>query len=122
MRISDTYSESFRVNAISAVRSGYAVSITAKRLGMPETSLRNWMKHPRYAEVQPAGEEILAALPEHQVNDKTKLVPITKTERKNLPFGEIKIKVGKMEMSLPQDFGKDSFVTIIKALGEAGVL
>ena len=75
MRINNTYSESFRVNAVAVVRSGYAVSTTAKRLGMPEKSLRNWMKHPKYTEVQPAGEEVLAVLPESQVNE-TKLVPI----------------------------------------------
>lgn len=122
MGINNTYSESFRRNAVAVVRSGYAVSTTAKRLGMPETSLRNWVKHPRYAEVQPASEEILAALPVPQVTEGTKLVPITKTEKKISPVGEIKLKVGKMEMSLPQNFGKDSLVTIIKALGEAGVL
>ena len=122
MGINNTYSESFRRNAVAVVRSGYAVSTTAKRLGMPETSLRNWVKHPRYAEVQPASEELLAALPTAPQAQTSALVPITKSEKKVSPVGEIKLKVGKIEMSLPQNFGKDSLVTIIKALGEAGVL
>lgn len=118
----NTYNEEFKTNVVSVVRSGYSVSALAKRLSIPPTSITNWVHHPKYSEVQPASEEVLAALPAPQVNDETKLVPITKTEKKVSPIGEIKIKIGKMEMSLPQNCGRDSLVTLIKALGEAGVL
>ena len=118
----NTYTEEFRRNAVAVVKSGYGILTLAKRLNIPPTSLRNWIEHPKYKDIQPASEEVLAALPAPQVNEETKVVPITKTEKKCIPNGEIKLKVGKMEMSLPQDFGKESLVTIIKALGEAGVL
>lgn len=39
MGINNVYSESFRRNAVSEVRAGFATETIAKRLGMQETSL-----------------------------------------------------------------------------------
>ena len=117
-----SYPEEFKRNTMAVIKTGYAINPLAKRLGIPATTIRNWIHHPDFAEVQPASEELLAALPTAPQAQTSALVPITKSEKKVSPVGEIKLKVGKMEMNLPQNFEKDSLVTIIKALGEAGVL
>ena len=121
-RLLNTYTDEFRRNVVAVIRSGMKACKVADRLNISRYTIYDWLKNPKFADVQPASEEVLAALPAPQVNEETKLVPITKTERKVSLAGEIKLKVGKMEMILPQDFGKESLVTIIKALGEAGVL
>lgn len=121
-RLLNTYTDEFRRNVVAVIRSGMRASRVAARLNIPRYTIYGWLKNPKYADVQAADNNLLAALPVPQTNEPAALVPITKKEEKCVPNGEIKLKVGKMEVSLPQNFGKDSLVTIIKALGEAGVL
>ena len=121
-RLLNTYTDEFRRNVVAVIRSGMKACKVADRLNISRYTIYDWLKNPKFADVQPASEEVLAALPTAPQTHSSGLVPITKTEKKCVPDGEIKLKVGKIEMSLPQNFEKDSLVTIIKALGEAGDL
>ena len=111
-RLLNTYTDEFRRNVVAVIRSGMKACKVADRLNISRYTIYDWLKNPKFADVQPASEEVLAALPAPQVNEGTKLVPITKTEKKISPVGEIKLKVGKMEMSLPQNLEKDSLVSL----------
>lgn len=51
----NTYTEEFRRNAVAVIRTGFGIDSLDKRLHIPLSGIRNWMKNPRYADVPPAG-------------------------------------------------------------------
>lgn len=118
MGINNVYSESFRRNAVAVVRAGFATATIAKRLGMPETSLRNWLSNPRYADVQPASEEILAQLP----TEGSGLVPITtkKSETSIIDFKKCVHAVIRshngLTIEFPEGLPIDHLVKILTAM------
>ena len=120
MGVNNVYSEAFRRNAVSVVRAGFATATVAKRLGMPETSLRNWLSNPRYADVQPATEEVLAQLPA----ENTGLVPITskKTENYVVDFKKCVHAVIRssngLTIEFPEGLPIDHIVKILTAMKE----
>lgn len=120
MAINNVYNEQFRRNAVAVVRAGYATATTAKRLGMPETSLRNWLGNPRYADVQPASEEILAQLPTGKLN----LVPVERHRSDECAFdfkscvhAVIRSSNG-ITMEFPEGLSVEHLVKILKAMKE----
>ena len=120
MGINNTYSEEFRRNAVSVVRAGYATATIAKRLGMPETSLRNWLPNPRYADVQPASEEVLAQLP----TESTGLVAITSKKTENCVVDYKKCvhavirSCNGLTIEFPEGLPVDHLVKILTAMKE----
>lgn len=56
------YPEETKRNILAAVKAGVTQGSIMGRLGVPETTIRNWKKKLGYADIQPASEEILKAL------------------------------------------------------------
>ena len=57
------YTESTKRNVVAAVRSGLSIRGMGKRLSTPESTISQWVHSPRYSDVAPASEEVLAAIP-----------------------------------------------------------
>lgn len=62
----NSYTEEFKKNAVAVVKTGYGVANLAKRLHVPPSSIRNWLDHPKYMDVEPADEKLLAMIPAEQ--------------------------------------------------------
>lgn len=125
----NSYPEEFKRNAVSVIKSGALSSYRfAKRFGIPVSSVRNWLGNRKYSLVQPAGAEILETLTppvveqEKETQTQRLLVPITKTANDEESTGEVKIRIGKIEIEVGKNCDKDVLSTIIRVLGEAGVL
>lgn len=122
-QMSNIYSEEFRTNVVAVVRSGFGIEKLAKRLSIPPTSVRNWVKNPKYANVLPAGEDLLSKLPEEQtasqglvlIGDNTAFV-----NRCCLP--SLRIKIGNAEIETPHNTCAEVFRTLVQTLKEANVL
>ena len=120
----NTYTEDFKRNAVAVVRSGYRISTLAKRLDIPPSSIRNWLEHPRYADVKPAGEDLLAKVPSEDKSNTSELVLIgektTLLSRNRLP--ELKITIGNAVIEVPKNTSADSFKILIQSLRDVHVL
>ena len=57
------YTESTKRNVVAAVRSGLSRRGMGKRLSIPESTISQWVHSPRYSDIAPASEEVLAAIP-----------------------------------------------------------
>lgn len=119
----NTYTDEFRRNAVAVVRSGYGISNLAKRLHVPPSSIRNWLANPKYSDVPPAQDELLAMLPRGR-DDFQGLVQLGRGEaflnENALPM--LKIRVGQVEIETPQNISTGSFRLLIETLREAHVL
>lgn len=119
----NNYTEEFRRNAVSVVRSGYGIANLAKRLHIPPSSIRNWLENPRYADVPPAGDELMAMIPKEQPSTQG-LVQITDNgvfrNQNTLPV--LKIRIGRAEIEAPENICAGSFRLLIEALRDSHVL
>ena len=119
----NTYTEEFRRNAVAVIRSGYGVTNLAKRLHVPPSSIRNWLESPRFAEVPPADEELLAMIPKEQP-EASSLVQITNNgvfrNQNTLPV--LKIRIGRAEIETPENISAGSFRLLVEALRDSHVL
>jgi len=119
----NTYTEEFRKNAVAVVRSGYGIANLAKRLHVPPSSIRNWMEHPRYSDVPPATDELLAMLPKEN-QTQSLMVKVEDrgifTNQNSLPV--MKIRIGNAEIETPENISAGSFRLLIQALRDSHVL
>ena len=119
----NTYTEEFRRNAVAVVRAGYGITNLAKRLHVPPSSIRNWVGNPRYSDIAPADEELLARIPQEQT-DYQGLVQIGRNgvfrNENNLPV--LKIRIGSAEIETPENISAGSFRLLVEALRDSHVL
>lgn len=119
----NSYTEEFRRNAVSVVRSGYGIANLAKRPHIPPSSIRNWLENPRYADVPPAGDELLAMIPKEQPSTQG-LVQITDNgvfrNQNTLPV--LKIRIGRAEIETPENISAGSFRLLVETLRDSHVL
>ena len=115
--------EEFKRNAVAVIRTGYSVANLAKRLHIPPSSIRNWLENPRYSDVSPAGEELLAMIPKDQPAV-SGLVRITDNgvfrNQNTLPV--LKIRIGNAEIETPENISAGSFRLLVEALRDSHVL
>jgi transposase-like protein len=55
------YTLEFKMEAVRLVKSGQAVSVTAKVLGIPKASLDNWVKLSAKGQLKGAGDKLVSA-------------------------------------------------------------
>lgn len=100
----NTYTDEFRRNAVAVVRAEYGIANLAKRLHVPPSSIRNWLANPKYSDVPPAGDELLAMIPQEQA-DSHGLVKSSRNgvfrNENNLPV--LKIRIGSAEIETSQN-------------------
>ena len=110
------YTDSTKKNVVAAVRSGLSIRGLGKRLSIPETTISQWVHSPRYSDVAPASEEVLAAIPSLPCPEDDSPSGFVKV-RKESGTG-LRITMGKL------CFESDSFTpeTIRMIMEAAGVL
>ena len=119
----NSYTEEFKRNTVAIVRAGFGINSLADRLNIPPTSIRNWVGHPKYSDVQPAGEDLIGKLPDRtpgvqnlvQIGEHAALM-----NRNCLP--ELKIRIGSAEITVPRNTHVDTFRILMQALRDAHVL
>ncbi len=129
MRVLNNYTDDFRKNVVSVIRSGMKASDVSKRLGIPLTTVFDWLHNKKFSSVGPASEEVLAALPPRQLaitspNEENSLVRIEKEETKHFEGSNfpIKISYGKLSIELANGLKTEDLKAIIQALGGRDVL
>ncbi|MBR1583297.1 MAG: transposase [Spirochaetales bacterium] len=119
----NTYTEEFKRNAVSVVRAGYSVPSMARRLNVPESTIRNWASHPRYQEVEPATEELLTQIPGFQVQ-KSQLIRIDnrRAERSSGTLSAMRLRIGSLEIETSDNTTAESFKLLLETLRSSDVL
>lgn len=114
------YEESTKVNVVAAVRSGLSQSSIACRLGIPSTTVQQWVENPKNGDVGPASKDVLAALP--PVESSQCLIKVSPSiDHNTSTSNKMKISCGKLIFEA-EAFTSDTITMIIRALGEADVL
>ena len=110
------YTESTKRNVVAAVRSGLSIRGMGKRLSIHESIISQWVHSPRYSDVAPASEDVLAAIPSLPCPENDSQSGFVKV-RKGCGTG-LRITMGKL------CFESDSFTPeVIRMIMEAaGVL
>lgn len=110
------YTDSTKKNVVAAVRSGLSIRGIGKRLSIPLSTISQWVHDPRYSDVAPASEEVLAAIPPITCPENDPQSGFVKV-RKEYVAG-LRITMGKL------CFESDSFTpeTIRMIMEAAGVL
>ena len=119
----NSYTEEFKKNTVAIVRAGYGINSLASRLNIPPTSIRNWVGHPKYSDVRPAGDDLIEKLPDStpgvqnlvQIGENAGLI-----NRNCLP--ELKIRIGNAEITVPRNTHVDTFRILMQALRDSHVL
>ncbi len=119
----NSYTDDFKRNAVALVKAGYGIGPLASRLNIPPTSIRNWVGHPKYADVPPADKEMFSKVPDNQLGQQD-LVLIGENpgfmNRNCLP--ELKIKIGHAELLIPKNTPVETFKILMQALRDSHVL
>ncbi len=129
MRVLNKYTDEFRRNVVSVIRSGMKLYDVARRLDLPTSTIWDWLQSKKYASVGPASEEVLAALPPKDLAltspSKTSLVRITQ-KKENIHIekeqSSIKVSYGKLSIEFSNGITTENLRTIIQALGGKDVL
>ena len=126
------YDEAFTTNAVAVVRSGYGVRNLAKRLGISATSLENWLKDPRYSDVRPEGADLVMSLfQDGREPTRAEVQPIVRIrcpepETANVSVPEktvdVTLRFGRLRMELCDGISIELLATLVRTLGETGVL
>lgn len=120
------YPEETKKNVVAAVRSGISQNSIARRLGIPSTTVNQWMRSQKYAGIASAAQNVMEALPADP-NAKDGYTPqrMVKLSASQLSLSEqstkMRISFGKLTFE-SESFTSDSIAMIIRALGEADVL
>ena len=129
MKVQNNYTDEFRRNVVAVVRSGIKAYEVSKRLGIPTTTIFDWLHKDKFSSVGPASEEVLAALPPKQLaiaspREENSLVKIEKKRTKPVEASNspIKISYGKLNMEFPNGLKTKDLKAIIQALGGRDVL
>jgi len=124
------YPEEFKRNTVALIRSGYGVRNIANKLGVSPTTIVHWTKDIRYMDVLPANPDmLLSQLPcgrEPEQSTSMQIVKVgnedasTSRDEKN-PFG-VSIRFGKLRMEFRGGISIELLATLVRTLGETGVL
>lgn len=118
-------------NVVAAIKSGISQLSISRRFGIPATTVLQWRKNPKYADVQPAGQNILEALPPdpshfaitYRSEREEHFVQVPKVAEAPTPRQghRMKVSFGKLEFE-SDSFTPEDIRTVIKALVDAHVL
>lgn len=129
MRVLNNYTDEFRRNVVSVVRSGMKPYDVAKRLDLPVATIWGWLRNNKYASIGPATDEVLAALPPRPLalprSSKTSLVKVAPKEEAKLTEKEsssVRISYGKLTIEFSNGLNSKDLKVIIQALGGRNVL
>lgn len=130
--MNNRYDKAFKTNAVAVVRSGYGVRNLAKRLGISATSIENWLKDPRFSDVQPAGPDLMMSLlPDGREQTVTEVQPIVRigcleptADKSTAPKGTggVTVRCGKLRLEFHEGISTEQLVCLVRSLGEADVL
>ncbi len=128
MRVLNKYTDEFRRNVVSVLRSGMKVYDVARRLDVPISTIWGWLHEDKFASVGPASDEVLAALPSKALtlpsSNKSSLIKIAQKEEPKQANKESSIRVsyGKLNIEFANGLTTENLRTIIQALGGKDVL
>ena len=129
MKVQNNYTDEFRRNVVSVIRSGFKLHDISKRLNIPVATIWGWIHSEEFSSVGPASEEVLASLPPKQLaiassREENSLVKIEKKGTKPVEASNssIKISYGKLNMEFPNGLKTKDLKAIIQALGGRDVL